>query len=172
MSKTLKVSSSTVTKTVKRYDEIGSHEDCHRKWRPRVTSAEEDTFIRDTSLRNCSQNKCCRVQLTDTSHHQLFRGDCVNQAFMVELLQRPLLKDTNKKNRLAWSKKHEQSTLDCWKSVLWSDESKFEILVPTKIGEMQSRWMDDRRMCGSQHEEWRRCDGVGMLCVWHCLWFI
>uniref|UniRef100_A0AAZ3S3D7 Uncharacterized protein n=1 Tax=Oncorhynchus tshawytscha TaxID=74940 RepID=A0AAZ3S3D7_ONCTS len=29
-----------------------------------------------------------RVQVTDTSQRQLFRGDCVNQAFMVKLLQR------------------------------------------------------------------------------------
>ena len=29
-----------------------------------------------------------RVQVTDTSQHQLFRGDCENQAFMVELLRR------------------------------------------------------------------------------------
>ena len=35
-------------------------------------------------------------------------------------------KDTNKKKRLAWAKKHEQWTLDRWKSVLWTDESKFE----------------------------------------------
>ena len=29
-----------------------------------------------------------RVQVTDTSQYQLFREDCGNQAFMVELLQR------------------------------------------------------------------------------------
>ena len=28
------------------------------------------------------------VKATDISQHQLFRGDCVNQAFMIELLQR------------------------------------------------------------------------------------
>uniref|UniRef100_A0A674DN94 Cyclin-dependent kinase 8 n=1 Tax=Salmo trutta TaxID=8032 RepID=A0A674DN94_SALTR len=39
--------------------------------------------------------------------------------------KKPLLKDTNKKKRLAWSKKYEQWTLDRWKSVLWSNESKF-----------------------------------------------
>ena len=44
ISRTLKVSSG-VTKTIKRYDETGSHEDHHRKGRPRVTSAAEDTFI-------------------------------------------------------------------------------------------------------------------------------
>ena len=41
--------------------------------------------------------------------------------------KKPLLKKTNKKKRLALAKKHEQWTLDRWKSVLWSDESKFEI---------------------------------------------
>jgi transposase len=54
MSRTLKVSSSLVAKTIKRYDETGSREDRHRKGRPRVTSAAEDKFIRVTSLRNCS----------------------------------------------------------------------------------------------------------------------
>ena len=39
--------------------------------------------------------------------------------------KKPLLKDTNNKKRLAWAKKDEQWTLDQWKSVLWSDESKF-----------------------------------------------
>jgi hypothetical protein len=53
--------------------------------------------------------------------------------------KKPLLKDINKKKRLAWAKKHDQWILDRWKSVLWSDESKFEIsasnrcLCETKI---------------------------------------
>ena len=39
--------------------------------------------------------------------------------------------------------------------------------------EMQSRWMDDLHMCGSHREAWRRtCDFVGVLCRWHCQWFI
>ena len=45
------------------------------------------------------------AQVTDTSQNQLFRGDYVNQAFMVKLLKRNLLKDTNKKKSLAWAKK-------------------------------------------------------------------
>jgi hypothetical protein len=58
MSRTLKVPSSAVTKTMKRYDEAGSHEDRHGKGRTRVTSAAEDKFIRITSLRHFSPNKC------------------------------------------------------------------------------------------------------------------
>ena len=37
--------------------------------------------------------------------------------------------DTNNKKRLAWAKEHEQWTLDWCKSVLWSDECKYEIFV-------------------------------------------
>ena len=126
----MKVSSSAVTKTIKRYDETVSHEDHHRKGRPRVTSAAEDKLIRVTILRNqqltAPQIAPQRVQITDTSQHQLFRGDCMNQAFMVELLQRTT-KGHQKKKRLVWDKKHEQWTLDQWKCVLWSDESKFAI---------------------------------------------
>ena len=88
ISRTFKVSSSAVAKTIKRYDETGSHEDCHRNGRPRVTSATEDKFIRINCASDCSPNKCFRVQVTDTSQHQLFRGDFMNKVFMVELLQR------------------------------------------------------------------------------------
>jgi hypothetical protein len=42
---------SAITKTIKHYDETGSHEDHHRKGRPRDTSAAEDKFIRVTSLK-------------------------------------------------------------------------------------------------------------------------
>ena len=56
--------------------------------------------------------------------------------------KKPLLKDTNNKKRFTWAKKHEQWTSDWWKSVLWSDESKFEIFgsncrvfVRNRIGE-------------------------------------
>ena len=53
------VSSSTVAKTIKLYDKTGSHEDRHRKGRPRVTSAVEDMFICSSNRhRNCSPNKC------------------------------------------------------------------------------------------------------------------
>jgi hypothetical protein len=60
-----------------------------------------------------------KVQVTDTSQHQLFRGDCVISGLHGRIAaKKPLLKDTNKKKRLAGAKKHEQRTLDRWKSVL------------------------------------------------------
>ena len=40
------VSSNAVAKTIKRYDETGSHDDCHRKGRPSDTYVAEVKFIR------------------------------------------------------------------------------------------------------------------------------
>jgi hypothetical protein len=48
----------------------------------------EDKFIRVKGTSDCRPKKCFTDQVTDTSQHQLFREDCMNQAFLVELLQR------------------------------------------------------------------------------------
>ena len=53
VSRTLSVSSSASTKTIKCYDETAFHVDRPMKGKPRITSAEEDKFISITSLTNC-----------------------------------------------------------------------------------------------------------------------
>ena len=57
MSRTLKVSSSAVAKTIKCYDVTGFHEDRYKKRRPRVTSAAEEKFIRVKCTSDCNPNK-------------------------------------------------------------------------------------------------------------------
>ena len=133
--KTLNVSPSRVTKTIKRYNETGTHEDRPRKERPRVTSASEDKFIRVTSLRN---HKLTAAQIRDqmnttqsSSSRPISRttvlGDCESGLHGQIAARKPLLRRGNKQKRFVWAKKHKEWTLDQWKSVLWSDESKFEI---------------------------------------------
>ena len=56
-----KVSSSAVAKTIKCYDETGSHEDRHRNGRPRVTSAAEDKFIRV----NCTSEITAQINASE-----------------------------------------------------------------------------------------------------------
>jgi transposase len=108
MSRTLKVSSIAVAKTIKHYDETGSHVDRHRKGRPRVTSAAEDKFIGVTRLRNCNPNKCFRVQVTDISTSTVQRRLCELGLHGQIVAKNPLLKRTPIRRRLAWAKKHEQ----------------------------------------------------------------
>ncbi|CAJ0922022.1 unnamed protein product [Ranitomeya imitator] len=125
-----------VAKTIKRYKETGSHEDCPRKGRPRVTSASEEKFIRVTSLRNrrltaaqirdqvnATQSSSSRHISTTTVKRRLCAAGLLGKI----AARKPLLRTGNKQKRLVWAKKHKEWTLDQWKSVLWSDESKFEI---------------------------------------------
>ena len=72
---------------------------------------------------NASQSSSNRHISTSTVQRR--QSESVIRGRIVE--KKPLLKDTNNKKRLAWSLKDEEWTLDRWRSVLWSDESKFEI---------------------------------------------
>ena len=102
---------SAFTKTIKSSDETGSHEDRHRKGRPRVTSAAEDKFIsyqpQIAAQINASQSSSNRHISTSTVQRRLRESGLHGRI----AAKKPLLKDTNKK-RLAWAKNHEQWTLD------------------------------------------------------------
>ncbi|CAJ0940501.1 unnamed protein product [Ranitomeya imitator] len=136
VSQSEKLSPSAVAKTIKRYKETGSHEDRPRKGRPRVTSASEDKFIRVTSLRN---HRLTAAQIRDqvnatqssstrhTSTTTVKRRLCAAGLYGKIAARKPLLRTGNKQKRVVWAEEHKEWTLDQWKSVLWSDESKFEI---------------------------------------------
>lgn len=52
--------------------------------------------------------------------------------------RKPHISKVNKKKRLAFAKKYINKPLSFWKQVIWSDESKFELLNKKK----------KERMCG------------------------
>ena len=74
ISRTLKVYTSAVAKTIKCYDETGSHVDRYRKRRPRVISSAEDKFIRVNCTRLQPKYMLHRVQLTETEEEETFLG--------------------------------------------------------------------------------------------------
>ena len=131
ISRTLKVSSSAVAKTIKRYDEFAA-----------VTSAAEDKFISYQPQKLQPKLMLHRVQVTDISTSTVRRRLHESGLYGRIAAKKALRNDTNKNKRLAWAKKHEQWTLDQWKSVLWSGQSKFEmfgcnccVFVKHRVGE-------------------------------------
>ena len=46
--------------------------------------------------------------------------------------EKPQPRKSNKRKTFVWAKKHKEWTLDQWKSVLWSDESKDKIFSSTR----------------------------------------
>uniref|UniRef100_A0A4W5RLT6 non-specific serine/threonine protein kinase n=1 Tax=Hucho hucho TaxID=62062 RepID=A0A4W5RLT6_9TELE len=71
---TLRHEGQSFAKTIKRYDETVSHEDCHRKGRPRVTSAAEDKFIRVNCTSDFSPN------LLQSSRNRYININCSEEA--------------------------------------------------------------------------------------------
>ena len=129
--------SSTVAKTIKCFDETGSHEDRHSKGRPRVTTAAEDTFIRVNCTSDCSPNKFYNNKHISTSTVQ--RGLRESGLHGRIAAKKPLL-NTNKKKSLTRAKKHEQLTLDC--PLVWWVQMFDFWFEPPCLCETQSRWTD------------------------------
>ena len=105
----MSTTSSAVAKSIKHYDETGSHEDRHKKGIHRVTSAAEDKFIRVNYTSeiaaqiNVSQSSSNRHISTSTIQRRLCESGLHGQI----AAKKPLLKDANNKKRLA--KKHQET---------------------------------------------------------------
>ncbi len=61
----------------------------------------------------------------NTIHHAI----CRCQPKLYHAKRKPYVNMVQKRHRVLWSKAHLKWTVSKWKSVLWSDESKFDILV-------------------------------------------
>ena len=93
ISRTLKFSSSAVAKTINCYDETGSHEDQHRKEKPRITSAAGDKFIRVNSLRKCSNSSNRHISTSiNQIQSNIFIKPYLHQLMSQSAVQKPSLK--------------------------------------------------------------------------------
>lgn len=129
---TLNLSPSAVAKTIKCYNETGSHEDC-QDWL-RATSAAKDTIIKITSLKH---HQFAHINAFRMSSRKYISISSVQRRWHKWGLhgriatKKPSLKGNNKQNRLARAKKHKEMDIRSVKNlsfVLWSD-SNLRLLV-------------------------------------------
>ncbi|KAK3518572.1 hypothetical protein QTP70_004098 [Hemibagrus guttatus] len=84
--------------------------------------------------------------------------------------KKPYLNMIQKRRRFLWAKAHLKWTVAKWKTVLWSDESKFEVLFG-KLGRHVIRTKEDKdnpSMLSPLSSEACISDGMGLHeCVWH-----
>ncbi|MDQ9577982.1 hypothetical protein, partial [Serratia marcescens] len=76
---------------------------------------------------NATQSSSSRHISTSTAQMRLRESGLYGQI----AAKKPLL-SSNMQKRFVWAKKHKEWTLDQWKSVLWSDESKSVIFGSTR----------------------------------------
>lgn len=129
----LKVSLGAVQKAIERHRETGVNTDRKRSGRPRKTTQRIDNKIyaisKDDRRKSASDiraeiNECLDSPLSLTTVKRRLREKGMIGRIAVK---KPLLRPVNKQKRLDFAKEHVHWTVDNWKSVLWSDESKFEL---------------------------------------------
>lgn len=171
IAKKLKISLGGVQKTLTRHKETGSNASRPRSGRPKATSPSEDKHLRVSSLRD----RCLTVpQLTEQLNSN--RTKSVSNSTVRRRLssagihgrisaRKPLLRPQNIKKRLQWAREHLHWTGEQWNSVLWSDESKFEL-----FGSKRRKYV--RRRKGERNHP--QCTtptvkhGGGSVMVWGC----
>lgn len=172
----LKLPRSTVGDAITRFRKTGSNQDRKRSGRPRVTSKPEDQSLIIMSKMN-RKLTAPEIQMRfNESHDRQISLSTVKERLQKAGLngrvsiKKPLLRRGNKKKRLEWAHAHKNWTVDDWKQVLWTDESKFEIWAKTKG--LCSSWLfrKNASRCYNPNGKTCRwfCYGVGVFFICWC----
>lgn len=133
IAKILKISVGSVHKAIKRYRETGKNTNRKGSGRPRKTNQRTDNKIYAISkadrFKSASQ---IRAEINNDLDSPISRQTVARRLLDKGMIGRvavrkPLLRPVNKKKRLKFAQEHVDWTIDQWKSVLWTDESKFEL---------------------------------------------
>lgn len=168
------ISQKGVFSTLKRYTETGSNVDKNRSGRPRKTNKHDDRRIGAIS-----ENDRFKTAPDITAEINRTLPNPISVTTVKDRLKnkglvgrvaakKPLLRAVNKQKRLKFAKEHENWTMEQWKSVLWTDESKFEI-----FGSKRRQFV--RRKPGERFKS--KCiaptvkHGGGSVMVWGCFSF-
>lgn len=129
----MKIARSVVYYTLERRKKYGLMTNSKRSGRPRKTSAAQDRFIKLASLRNRRLTAPqIASELQSTSGVNISSRTVARRLIESGLrdhmaVKKPLLRRANKVKRLRWARDHKNWTVERWKLVLWSDESKFDM---------------------------------------------
>ena len=117
----------------KKYEETGSVKDKKRIGRPSIlTKRNERTIIRRIMSNDCTTAVDVKRSLKvnekiEVSANTIRRVLKRNGLRSRVKQKKPLLSKKHRKSRLTFAKKYQHWTVEDWKKVVWSDESKFQI---------------------------------------------
>ncbi|KAL0152720.1 hypothetical protein M9458_052443 [Cirrhinus mrigala] len=149
IAKSLKLSPSTVHNILHRFRESGTISVRKGQGRKTILDARDLWALR----RHCITNRNATImEITiwaqeyfqktlsvNTIHHAISR--CRLKVYRSK--KKPYLNMIQKRRRFLWAKAHLKWTVAKWKTVLWSDESKFEVLFG-KLGRHVIRTKEDK----------------------------
>lgn len=126
----VRLSKDTIAKIVQKYKRSGSYIPAKRSGRPSKTTSRIDRAIvsRVDQERGLSAPKVAKQLESEFSINvtpQTVRNRLHKQGLKGRVaLKKPWLSAKNVKKRLKWAEEHITWTIDDWKKVIWSDETK------------------------------------------------
>lgn len=124
---------STIDDLWRKFQATGSVADLPRASRQRVTTAAQDRYMRLTHLRNRSRPATETAKATIGVHRRPISGQTVRNRLRANDLRarRPytgqILTRRHRRLRLAWARAHVRWTRAQWATVLFTDESRFNV---------------------------------------------
>ncbi len=170
--KKLKIPKSTVSDIIKNYKICGTNVNKSRSGRPKMSTPRQDRILVRESLRNRWLTSPVLKNVWENQTGMAVSVSTVKRRLCFAGLngriarRKPLLLPRHVAARLSWAKEHRDWTVEMWRKVVWSDESKFNIF------QSDGRTYIRRR----ESEEFRReCvvgtvkHGGGSVMVWGCI---
>ncbi|KAK3568536.1 hypothetical protein QTP86_008609 [Hemibagrus guttatus] len=149
IAKSLKLSSSTVHNIIQRFRESGTISVRKGQGRKTILDARDLRALR----RHCITYRNATVMKITTWAQEYFQKtlsvNTIHRAIrrcrlkLYRSKKKPYLNMSQKRRRFLWAKAHLKWTVAKWKTVLWSDESKFEVLFG-KLGRHVIRTKEDK----------------------------
>lgn len=129
----LQISKSAAQRAVVRFEDTGSNIDRKRPGQPRKTSKKIDDKLYNISNANrfksasdiraeINERLDAPISLSTVKSRLRDKGMIGRVA-----IKKPLLRPINKQKRVKFAREHISWTINQWKTVLWTDESKFEL---------------------------------------------
>nr|CAH7720244.1 unnamed protein product [Callosobruchus chinensis] len=135
----LNVVRSTVTRTIRRYEETGEVNSRSRTSRPTVSTRREDRYIAQLARRERSVTVPVLISQFQRTFNRVISTATISRRVLASGLRckRPLrvpLLTANHTTRLQWARAHQDWLLPQWRNVLFSDESRFGLISATMTG--------------------------------------
>ncbi|KAK3518526.1 hypothetical protein QTP70_001497 [Hemibagrus guttatus] len=171
IAKSLKLSSSTVHNIIQRFRESGTISVRKGQGRKTILDARDLWALR----RHCITYRNATVMEITTWAQEYFQKtlsvNTIHRAIrrcrlkLYRSKKKPYLNMIQKRRRFLWAKAHLKWTVAKWKTVLWSDESKFEVLFG-KLGRHVIRTKEDKDNPSCYQ---RSVQKPASLMVWSCM---
>jgi len=163
------VSNGTVNKIVQSF--LPSHSK-PKAGRPALLTSREKTFCVHKITRGRKENA---VQVSLSLEEELgvrASPSTVRRALKeaglcaTEKPKKPLLSEANRRKRLAFAKRHQHWTIDDWRRVVWSDETKINRFCSDG---RKWAWIRDGEQIQAKHVKLTVKHGGGNIKVWSCI---